>query len=214
KPENIMLQPVVGNPAHVRILDFGLAKAVEKRSDTDWMLGSPTYMAPEQVNRESLGTWSDLYGLGVIFYELVTGRKPFPGDTDAEIVGRKLDEEFDPVELVDEEVLDDGVLEVMKRALANRPEDRFETVEEFRPAIERAFDTMEGDSSAVGPGSADLTMLVDEEDGLEVDDERVTPTGLVDVGGTIRSLAAGKYNTCALLDNDEPPLSVSAVPAR
>jgi len=178
KPENIMLQPVVGNPAHVRILDFGLAKAVEKRADTDWMLGSPTYMAPEQVNRENLGTWSDLYGLGVIFYELITGRKPFPGDTDAEIVARKLDEVFDPFDLVDDAELDDRVLQFMEKALEPTPEARYQTVAEFRSAMETAFDAMEGDSSAVGPGSADLTMLVDSDDVLEiVDDRRATPSG-------------------------------------
>ncbi len=170
KPENVMLQPVVGDPAHVRILDFGLAKVVDDRSDTDWSLGSPTYMAPEQVNRENLGTWTDLYGLGVMFFELVTGRKPFPGDTDAEIVARKFDDGFDPFEQIRGLELDGRLVEFMEHALAPRPEDRFETVEEFREGLEPALKAMEESAGTVGPGSADLTMLVDSGDILEIVD--------------------------------------------
>ena len=194
KPENIMLQPVVGNPAHVRILDFGLAKAVEKRSDTDWTLGSPTYMAPEQVNRENLGTWTDLYALGVIFFELVTGRKPFPGDSDAEIVAHKIDDDYDPLALARKLNYDEQVLNFMERALADEPQDRFQTVEEFRPAMAAAFNAMEGGAAKAGPGSANLTMLVDSSDVLEVVDKK---------GEAVRPSEAGPEGATVSADPEE-----------
>src|SRR5690606_20867052 len=117
KPENIMLQRVVGNPHHVRILDFGTAKFVETRSDTHWPMGSPSYMAPEQVALKNLGPWTDLYAVGVIAFELLSGRRPFPGATDQEILLKKLDHDFDPLSALGGLALPDVTLEFLGRAL-------------------------------------------------------------------------------------------------
>ncbi len=60
KPENIMLQAKDGDPAHVKVLDFGLAKFVQDGTETTQAMGTPAYMAPEQLWKQRLGPWTDL----------------------------------------------------------------------------------------------------------------------------------------------------------
>jgi serine/threonine protein kinase/alpha-tubulin suppressor-like RCC1 family protein len=167
KPENIMLQRVAGNPFHTKILDFGTAKIVERRDTTKWPLGSPSYMAPEQIGLSGLGTWTDLYALGVMAFELVTGRRPFPGETDKEIVSKKLDEEFDPFEQIAHLKLPSEFLLFLGKALAREPKHRFQDVPEFQQAMRVAFDSLAEFDGAVGPGGANLTFLLQSGDIVE-----------------------------------------------
>jgi serine/threonine protein kinase/alpha-tubulin suppressor-like RCC1 family protein len=175
KPENIMLQRVVGNPYHVRILDFGIAKFVEGQGTTKWPLGSPSYMAPEQVGLQNLGTWTDLYALGVMFFEMVTGRRPFPGDTDEAIMVKKLKEAFDPFEQVEDLEIPEPTIAFLRRAIAKEPEDRHQTVAEFRDDIDVALESLEGHQGGVGPGGRELTFLLQSKDIVEMD-ETSAPT--------------------------------------
>ena len=94
KPGNILLD-AKGEP---HLTDFGLAKLVEKDSTltrTMAMLGTPSYMSPEQARGEAklLTTAVDIYGLGAVFYELLTGQPPFAGGTTMETVRRVLEKE-------------------------------------------------------------------------------------------------------------------------
>ena len=89
KTENIMLQTVRGDAQRVRVLDFGLAKFVEARTQTSQVLGTPSYMAPEQISRRNIGPWTDLYAVGVIAWELMLGTRPFAG-TVQEILAQKM----------------------------------------------------------------------------------------------------------------------------
>jgi serine/threonine-protein kinase len=83
KPGNVMLLP----DGTVRILDFGLAKARDQSvSDTGIRFGTVSYMSPEQIRGENVDGRSDLWALGVVLYEMVTGRKPFGGDDDVAVV--------------------------------------------------------------------------------------------------------------------------------
>lgn len=77
KPENIMLQEVHGDRYFVKVLDFGLAKFTEERTDTSILVGTPVYMAPEQITKKNIGPWTDLYAVGVMVFELVTGRRTY-----------------------------------------------------------------------------------------------------------------------------------------
>lgn len=88
KPENIMLQDVEGDPSFVRVLDFGLVKFLGEDGPRSRVMGTPAYMAPEQLLKGELGPWTDLYALGAIAFELLTGRRAFAGRTDKEVLGK------------------------------------------------------------------------------------------------------------------------------
>ncbi|MGM0557116.1 MAG: protein kinase domain-containing protein [Myxococcota bacterium] len=171
KPENIMLQRVAGNPFHTKILDFGTAKIVERRDTTKWPLGSPSYMAPEQIGLSGLGTWTDLYALGVMAFELVTGRRPFPGDSDKEIVSKKLDSSFDPFEQIEHLKLPPEFLAFLGKALAPDPKHRLQNVSQFQQAMRVGFDSLRDFDGAVGPGGADLTFLLQSGDIVEFESD-------------------------------------------
>src|SRR5688572_19907192 len=82
KPANIMLSEATGTGDHVRVLDFGLAKlhdaqAMGDQSIASMVVGTPSYMSPEQARGDKVDTRSDVYSTGVVLYELLTGKKPF-----------------------------------------------------------------------------------------------------------------------------------------
>ena len=131
KPENIMLQNIYGNPYFVRILDFGLAKFVEERSKTSAALGTPTYIAPEQIEMKNLGPWTDLYAVGIIVFELLTGRRPFAGDTFSELIAQKLNPSYDPVSQIYDLHFPEPLINFFRRALARDPNHRIRSASEF-----------------------------------------------------------------------------------
>ncbi|TNF28955.1 MAG: serine/threonine protein kinase, partial [Deltaproteobacteria bacterium] len=142
KPENIMLQRVAGDDSFVRILDFGLAKFVAGRDETSVTVGTPIYMAPEQLERRSIGPWTDWYAVGVIAFELLTGRRPFTSHEFHVIMAQKLDPEFDPVAGLDDLRLPESALAFFRTALARAPEARYRTAEDFRAGLDQAFTAM------------------------------------------------------------------------
>lgn len=89
KPENIMLIPVAGDPNFVKVLDFGIAKMQKdparpgeaSLTEAGMIMGTPTYMAPEQAKGEEVDARSDVYALGVLMYEALTGHAPFQDET-------------------------------------------------------------------------------------------------------------------------------------
>ncbi|MCB9735515.1 MAG: protein kinase [Deltaproteobacteria bacterium] len=140
KPENIMLQAVVGDPWHVKIVDFGLAKEVAQSRETSLVLGTVTYMAPEQIEARNLGPWTDVYAVGAIAFELMTGVRAFAGRSAKEILRAKLDPAFDPLADVASLALPAVVEQFLRRALARAPEDRFQGADEVRRALAPVFD--------------------------------------------------------------------------
>ena len=142
KPGNIMLQEVEGNPLLVRLLDFGLAKDLSQGSLTETVIGTPDYMAPEQLRQLLIGPPTDLYALACLAVELLTGKRPFPsGDTQA-VIAAKLDPAFDPTAPLETIQAPEEVRRFFRRALAVRSRDRFPNVAEFRRGLLASIDAL------------------------------------------------------------------------
>ena len=146
KPANIMIE-VVGEKELPRILDFGIATAViadtELESslegglkDKKGFVGSPYYMPPEQFQGVEMGFYTDLYSLGVIIYECLTGQKPYTGKTPKEVYKKIKHGPPVPVDELQPAVGKvPGLTEVVMKALERNPEKRFQSAKEFYEAL-------------------------------------------------------------------------------
>jgi hypothetical protein len=142
KPENIMITP----SGRVKMLDFGLAKfyqgpAAAPISDTRpnltaagaW-IGTAPYMSPEQASSEAVDHRSDIFSLGIVFHELLTGLQPFRGRTVTHVLSAILRDDPPPIRDVRGD-LPDALLEIIARCLAKRPEERFASASELRQRL-------------------------------------------------------------------------------
>ncbi|HVP60938.1 MAG TPA: serine/threonine-protein kinase, partial [Myxococcaceae bacterium] len=139
KASNVMLVPVQGGGDRAVVTDFGIAHAAGAFSDatTTWEgpLGTPAYMAPEQVTGGAVTPATDLYCLGVLMYELTTGSLPFTGGSPAEVAHRRLDAEPpDPRDSTPG--LSKRWSELVRWCLAKDPTQRPQTAEALRRALE------------------------------------------------------------------------------
>ena len=132
KPSNIMLLP----NDKAKVTDFGIAKIADNFSLTlpGQVLGTPSYMAPEQFEEETADSRADIFSLGVVLYELLTGTRPFAGDSLAALAYKIVHKMHIPPSLQNVELpleLDD----VIGKALAKNPDERYQTALEFRDAL-------------------------------------------------------------------------------
>ncbi|NIM90238.1 MAG: protein kinase [Candidatus Aminicenantes bacterium] len=134
KPQNIM----VDEEGNARIMDFGIARSLRTKgiTATGVMIGTPEYMSPEQVEGKEVDQRSDIYSLGVILYEMVTGRVPFEGDTPFTIgVKHKSEEPKDPKEFNTQ--LPEDLNLVILRCLEKDREKRYQSAGEVRAELTR-----------------------------------------------------------------------------
>jgi len=140
KPGNVLL----GSADWPLLSDFGITRmAGDAREDGHRIAGTPAYMSPEQWQGLDLDGRSDQYSLGLMFYELVTGRRPFSGETSAELKAKHLNDEPPPPRAINPGI-PGPVEEVMLRALNKRPEDRFPTCADFASALIEAVERSRG----------------------------------------------------------------------
>lgn len=143
KPQNVLLD----DSGTAKVTDFGIARSLdpgEELTQSGTLLGTSDYIAPEQASGQPVDARSDQYSLGVLLYELLTGEVPYPADSFMAVAMRHL---RDPVPSVRDHRPDvpDRVDEIVARAMAKRPEDRFPSTGAMMGAIEAALaDTGEG----------------------------------------------------------------------
>lgn len=142
KPANLMLLP----DGMLKITDFGLAKTHDASLTTDGsLLGTPYYMSPEQIRGETLDGRSDLFSLGAVLYQLLTGDLPFPGDTIHTVIHRILTDP--PGDSRADGRVTDSLREILHRALEKNREARFATGAELGAAIHRVLIGLERPSA-------------------------------------------------------------------
>jgi putative two-component system response regulator len=136
KPSNVLITKE-GTPI---LADFGLAKmtgAIQRLTTSGVVMGTPEYMSPEQAADEFVGPASDIYSLGVVAYEMLTGRVPFAGDTPAATLLSHVTKAMPATRELKGE-LSAHVEEVLRRALSKRPEDRFPSASSLVTALKPA----------------------------------------------------------------------------
>ena len=150
KPANLMLT----DAGIVKVMDFGIARVAgtERMTGDGLMVGTPAYMAPEQVRGEEVDGRTDLYAVGVVFYRLLTAKLPFKADTAVSMIQAQLNDQPTPARDVRHE-LPDWLDAVLMRSLAKRPAERYQTAEEFR----RALDSL-NELGALAPLPDDITV--------------------------------------------------------
>jgi serine/threonine protein kinase len=136
KPSNILITES-GEPM---LSDFGVARIIEEGATVDLTgttaVGTPEYMAPEQATSKSVDHRADIYSLGVVLYEMVTGRKPYTADTPLAVLIKHASQPLPrPTQFVPNLSVD--VEHVILKALAKNPDDRYQTMSEFAAALEK-----------------------------------------------------------------------------
>lgn len=127
KPKNIMID----RDGKARIMDFGLARSLEEKGITGGpaMIGTPEYMSPEQVEGQKTDNRADIYSLGIILFEMVTGRPPFEGESAISIaVKHKTEPPPDPRKYSSE--IPEGLVQLILKCLEKRRERRYQTCDE------------------------------------------------------------------------------------
>ena len=133
KPSNVLLT----GDGRALLADFGIARASEHSwiTRTGTLIGTPEYMSPEQAEGKAVDHRSDLYSLGIVLYQMLTGRVPFAGDTPLAVLHKQVYEAPPPPRALNPEI-PAGVEKALFRALAKRPKDRYQSAGEMAAALQ------------------------------------------------------------------------------
>jgi serine/threonine protein kinase len=150
KPENIILEPLRTGGDFVKVVDFGLAKMRLESADRSItspgiVCGTPEYMSPEQWRGDPLDARSDLYAVGVILFQLLTGHLPFEAESPTQVVLMHLTAPPpDPRVVAPERNLPEPLVQLTLRSLSKSPDDRFKDADDFSALLLEALTKAEG----------------------------------------------------------------------
>jgi serine/threonine protein kinase len=148
KPANIMLTA----DDTVKVTDFGTAKILQFGTvqQTAHVMGTPSYMSPEQVKGRAVDGRTDIFSLGVMLYEMITGEKPFPGESITTVIYKIVNEVPVPPRTIDP-TIHPGISTAVMRALAKEPEDRYQSCHEFLEDLRNYRNLSEGGARTTVP---------------------------------------------------------------
>lgn len=163
KPSNLMLTEA----GATKVMDFGIARVLgsARMTRTGRILGTIEYMSPEQVHGQETDARSDIYSLGIVLYEMVTGRAPFNSQSEFELMRAQIEDPPPPPSNFAEHV-PQAVEQIILRALAKDPAERFQTAAEFHAALTDAARTLDLSLTA---SAADVTAQRAGDERLAVD---------------------------------------------
>src|SRR5688572_10806384 len=139
KPDNIMLMPRMGDPEFVKVLDFGLAKMFAEGSGVKTaagvLLGTPQYMSPEACeSKPGIDHRTDIYALGILLFQMMTGRLPFDGESMGEVLVKQVTQLPPPPRGLNP-AIPPSVEQILLRCLAKPVDARFQTMQNLREAL-------------------------------------------------------------------------------
>lgn len=142
KPQNIL----VHSDGHIKVADFGIARVTGSStiSRSDSVMGSVHYFSPEQARGEEVTFASDLYSVGVVLYEMLTGQPPFDGDTPVAIALQHINGKAQPMHEINAAV-PPAMERVVEKAMEKRPEKRYQSALEMAQDLQRALQDPQGD---------------------------------------------------------------------
>ncbi|GIW05793.1 MAG: hypothetical protein KatS3mg060_0598 [Dehalococcoidia bacterium] len=148
KPTNILM----ARPDWALLADFGIAQLADHRTLTltGGKVGTPQYMSPEQAAGDPVDARSDIYSLGIVLYEMLSGRVPFTAPTTLATLQQQINAPLPPITTYRRD-LPPGLIEVLSRALAKSPAARFSTAAEFHGALEAALEPAPLEPTIVAP---------------------------------------------------------------
>jgi eukaryotic-like serine/threonine-protein kinase len=219
KPANVM----VTRNGEVKVMDFGIARIVagpQTAPQTSAVLGTAAYISPEQAQGLAVNGRSDIYSLGAVLYEMLTGRPPFTGDSPVAVAYKQVNESPVLPSIANPEVtpLLDAVL---MRALAKNPANRYQTADDFRADLERARLGQDVLATPLMPAGGDATQVINRPQATAVLPPQEPPAGsgkrvwlgiLIGILGVAVLAGAGYLLAQGLLGNNDDTTTPVPVP--
>ena len=225
KPSNAILGRRGADPDYIKVIDFGLVKADDtKLTQSGALLGTPRYMAPEQVANDEVGPAADIYGLGATLYHMLTGRPPFDSDSKFVLLAAHMNVPVPPfAEAAPDLDVSPELEDVVMRCLAKEPKDRFASMEGLARALSFCGETTGTLPSSLPSGSGEVPAFqsgrppVDQTATTQMEPARARALAAGEVmkrNVLIAALVAGGLlaaGAVAFLRQDEPPAEAPEV---